>query len=75
MANLMATPVADWLAACATVIRESDITTGFVDQYGRPMSEYNNYTWGVDSATCYAECGKDKIYQVSRALSNAASMH
>lgn len=65
MASLMATPVSDWLAACATIIKDSNITTGLVDQHGSPMSVFNNFTWGIDRVTCYEYCGKETIYQVS----------
>ncbi|CZR66431.1 uncharacterized protein PAC_16332 [Phialocephala subalpina] len=64
MASLLATPVSAWADACATNIINSNVTTGLVNQYGQPMSEFTNYTWGIDQPTCYQYCGKDKIYQV-----------
>ena len=65
MASLLATPVSNWAAACSDRVLSANISTGFVDQNGNPMSSFNNYTWGVDKATCYAYCGDNIIYQVS----------
>jgi hypothetical protein len=65
MSSLLATPVSDWDAACATIITNGDNTTGLVGQYGNLMLELNNFTWGITKETCYQYCGKDKIYQVN----------
>jgi hypothetical protein len=67
MASLLATPVSDWDSACAAIIINGNITTGLVGQYGNPMPEFNNYTWGITKEACYQFCGKGKIYQVSGA--------
>ncbi|KAE9363111.1 hypothetical protein N431DRAFT_475282 [Stipitochalara longipes BDJ] len=64
MASLSATPVSNWNNACASIITNANISTGFVGQYGNPMSSFTNITWGIDKNTCDAYCGKDKIYQV-----------
>ena len=64
MSSLSATKVSSWAAACATVIANANITTGYVGQFGNPMPEFTNYTWGIDSKTCYEYCGKGNIYEV-----------
>ena len=65
MESLLATPVSNWDTACASIIANANISTGFVGQYGNPMPSFSPFTWGVDKNTCYSYCGKDKIYQVS----------
>jgi hypothetical protein len=65
MASLLATPVSNWDAACATIITNANITTGLVGQYGNPMPSFNNFTWGITKKICDEYCGSDKIYQVN----------
>jgi hypothetical protein len=64
MSILLATKVSNWADACATIIINANLTTGLVGEYGNEMTQFNNYTWGIDAPTCYKYCGKDKIYQV-----------
>jgi hypothetical protein len=66
MSSLLATPVSDWDSACAAIITNGNITTGLVGQYGNPMPEFNNFTWGITKEACYQFCGRGTIYQVSR---------
>jgi hypothetical protein len=65
MSSLLATPVSDWGAACATIITTRNITTGIVGQYENPMAVFTNFTWGINKETCYEYCGAGNIYQVN----------
>jgi hypothetical protein len=57
-------PVPVWMVACASALQSQNLTGSFVDQYGHPMSAFNNDTWGVTQTACYEVCGTDKMYQV-----------
>jgi hypothetical protein len=56
--------VSSWQDECAKRAVESNITGGFVDQFGKGMPSFNDETWGITKATCYDICGWDTIRQV-----------
>jgi hypothetical protein len=56
--------VSSWQDECAKRAVESNITGGFVDQFGNEMAYFKNETWGITKATCYDICGWDTIRQV-----------
>jgi hypothetical protein len=56
--------VSSWQDECAKRAVASNITGGFVDQFGNRMTSFNNETWGITKATCYDICGWGTIRQV-----------
>jgi hypothetical protein len=56
--------VSSWQDECARRAVASNITGGFVDQFGNRMTSFNNETWGITKATCYDICGWNTIRQV-----------
>jgi hypothetical protein len=65
--NLSAISVQSWANACASVALSQNLTSGFVDQNGRPMSGYiAGETGGITIDVCFQLCGSDVMHQVGR---------
>jgi hypothetical protein len=51
----------NWTAQCYNILQAANLTSGYVNLQGQPMSNFTNGTWGITYDTCEQYCNSGAI--------------